>query len=233
MWMRSSMCSNLLVSILSMNDKANSILETLLSSVNVGFREDVWTWQTSCCNNICCTVFNETPIAFTVEWYVLWWRRGISFKLCRNSTWDYLSTFVQELFREAISGVIIRDSSHAPRTCPHNLLMVLRATPISSVTMVSEPHGNTPSFNWLNNKPNAFSAAPTTSPHSWEPYRSNDVQNSNNCPPERHQLVKTKWVVDVLQLQLRLWHPRLLLRTYKIYIKMYLLSYTNQQYRFG
>ena len=61
------MCSNLLVSFLLMNDKANSILETLFSSVNVGFREDVWMRQTSRYNNICCTVFNETPIASAVE----------------------------------------------------------------------------------------------------------------------------------------------------------------------
>ena len=49
-----------------------------------------------------------------------------------------------------------------------------------------------------------FSTAPMTSPYGWEPYLSNDVQNSNNNPPERRQLVKTKWVVNVLQLQLRL-----------------------------
>ena len=34
--------------------------------------------------------------------------------------------------------------------------MVLRATPISSATIVSELHGNIPSFNRLNNLPNAL-----------------------------------------------------------------------------
>ena len=65
------MFSNLLVLFLSMNNKANSILEILFSSINVGFREDVWMRQTSHCNNIRCTVLNETPIAFAVERYVL------------------------------------------------------------------------------------------------------------------------------------------------------------------
>ena len=81
---------------------------------------------------------------------------GNSFRPCRNSAWEYLRQFARELFCEAISGVIIRDCSRALHTCRHNLLMVLRATRISSVTMVSEPHGNTPSFNRLNNKPNAL-----------------------------------------------------------------------------
>ena len=53
-----------------------------------------------------------------------------------------------------------------------------------------------------------FTTAPMTSPCSWEPYLSNNVQNTNNNPPECHQPVKTKWVVDVLQLQMKLWHPR-------------------------
>ena len=56
---------------LSMNDKANSILDILFSSVNVGFREDVWMRQTSRCNNIHCAVLNATPMAFTVEQYDL------------------------------------------------------------------------------------------------------------------------------------------------------------------
>ena len=30
------------------------------------------------------------------------------------------------------------------------------------------------------------------SPCSWEPYLSNDVQNTNNNPPEHRQLEKTK-----------------------------------------
>ena len=37
------MFSNLLVLFFSMNDKANSILDILFPSVNVGFREDMWT----------------------------------------------------------------------------------------------------------------------------------------------------------------------------------------------
>ena len=57
--------------VFSMNDKANSILDILFSSVNVGFKEDVWMRQTSHCNNIRCTVLNATPIAFSVEQYVL------------------------------------------------------------------------------------------------------------------------------------------------------------------
>ena len=68
-----------------------------------------------------------------------------------------------------------------------------------------------------------FSTAPTTSPYSWEPYLSNDVQNSNNNPPECHQPVKTKWVVDVLRDY----------DTQDFFVsiqEMYLLSYTNQQY---
>ena len=121
------MVSNLLVLFLSMNDKANSILDILFSSVNVGFREEQ---QTSRCNNICCTVLNVTPIAFAVEQYVLRRCRGISFRPWRNSACEYLRQFVRELFCEAISGVIIRDCSCAPRACCHNLLMVLRATPI-------------------------------------------------------------------------------------------------------
>ena len=40
-----------------------------------------------------------------------------------------------------------------------------------------------------------FSAAARTSPCSWEPYLSNDVQNTNNNQPERRQPVKQKWVV--------------------------------------
>ena len=125
------MFSNLLVLFLSMNGKANSILDILFSSVNVGFRKDVWTQQTSRCNNIRCTVLNATPIALSVEQYVLRRRQGISFRPCQNSACEYLRQFVREVFREAISGVIIRDCLHAPHACRHNLLMVLHATPIS------------------------------------------------------------------------------------------------------
>ena len=70
--------------------------------------------------------------------------------------------------------------------------------------MVNEPHGNTPFSNRLNNKPNALSAAARTSPCSWEPYLSNDVQNTNNNQPERRQPVKQKWVVIAKQLQMNL-----------------------------
>ena len=124
------MFSNLLVLFLSTNDKANSILDILFSSVNVGFREEVWTRQTSRCNNIRCTVLNTTPIAFAVEQYVLRRRRGISFRPWRNSACEYLWQFARELFCEAISGVITRDCLRAPRACRYNLLMVLHATPI-------------------------------------------------------------------------------------------------------
>ena len=48
------------------------------------------------------------------------------------------------------------------------------------------------------------SAAARTSPCSWEPYLSNDVQNTNNNQPERRQLVKQKWVVVAKQLQMNL-----------------------------
>ena len=119
---------NLLVLFLSTNDRAKSILDILFSSINVGLREDMWMRQTSRCNNIRCTILNATPIAFAVEQYVLQQRRGISFSPWRNSACEYLRQFTRELFCEAISGVIIRDCSRAPRTCRHNLLMVLRAT---------------------------------------------------------------------------------------------------------
>ena len=79
------MFSNLLVLFFSMNDKANSILDILFSSVNVGFREDEWMRQTSHRNNIRCTVLNVTPIAFAVEQYVLQQHWGISFRPCQNS----------------------------------------------------------------------------------------------------------------------------------------------------
>ena len=103
------MFSNLLVLFLLTYDKAKSILDILFSSVNVGFREDVWMRQTSRCNNICCTILNVTPIAFAVERYVLRQRWGISFRPWRNSACEYLRQFAQELFCKAISGVIIRD----------------------------------------------------------------------------------------------------------------------------
>ena len=150
------MCSNLLALFWSTYDKANSILDILFSSINVGFRKDVWTRQTSWCNNIRCTVLNATPIAFAVEQYVLRGCRGISFRPCRNSACEYLRQFMLELFGEAISREIIRDCSHALHACRHNLLMVLHANPISAATMVSEPHGNTPSCNRPYNKPNAL-----------------------------------------------------------------------------
>ena len=52
--------------------------------------------------------------------------------------------------------------------------------------------------------PMPFSAAVRTSPCSWEPYLFNDVQNTNNNPPERRQPVKPKWVVVAKQLQMKL-----------------------------
>ena len=52
--------------------------------------------------------------------------------------------------------------------------------------------------------PMPFSAAARTSPCSWEPYLSNDVQNTNNNQPERRQPVKQKWVVVAKQLQMNL-----------------------------
>ena len=75
-----------------------------------------------------------------------------------------------------------------------------------------------------------FSAAARTSPCSWEPYLSNNVQNTNNNPPECRQPVKTKWVVDVLRLQMKIMTPK---TYFAIYIEMYVLSYTIQQYRVG
>ena len=79
------MFSNLLVLFFWMNDKANSILDILFSSVNVDFREDLWMQQTLRRNNIHCTVFNATPIAFAVERYGLRRCWGISFRPCQNS----------------------------------------------------------------------------------------------------------------------------------------------------
>ena len=76
---------NLLVLFSLTNDNANSIVDILFSSVNVGFREDVWMQQTSQFNNIRCTVLNVTPMAFAVERYVLRRRWGISFSPWRNS----------------------------------------------------------------------------------------------------------------------------------------------------
>ena len=52
--------------------------------------------------------------------------------------------------------------------------------------------------------PMPVSAAARISPCSWEPYLSNDGQNTDNNPPERSQPVKTKWVVVAMQLQMKL-----------------------------
>ena len=54
----------------------------------------------------------------------------------------------------------------------------------------------------IRQNPMPFSAAARTSPCSWEPYLSNDVQNTNNNQPERCQPVKRKWVVVAKQLQM-------------------------------
>ena len=140
---------------------------------------------------------------------------------------------MQELFCDTISGVIIRDPSCALCACHHNLLMVLRATPISSVTMVSEPHGNTPSLDRLNNKHYAlFCCSNNISLY----LGAIPIQPCVKLKQQSTRILSTgknKMGGQCVVTSTEIMTPKTFLQTFKIYNEMYILSYTNQQYRFG
>ena len=77
-----------------------------------------------------------------------------------------------------------------------------------------------------------FSAATTTSPCSWEPYLSNGVKTQTTIHQNavnRENKMGGQYVATSNEIMT----PKTCLRTFKIYIEMYLLTYTNQLYMFG